>query len=135
LKAGLPVLDMAIYQAPRAPHAVGHKTISPAARRHMDEAMQLLYGDAPGLVGDDALAERERWRCADAAKARAQGVLPLPCAPSPREATEKAREQGGELNVNEASSRSVPGDGSSWPMPDAGNSDPVPLVDSAAGSY
>ena len=117
----------------RASHI--RRTLSPAAQQHVAEALRLLYSDAPGLAGDDALAERERLRCADAADVRAQGVLPLPCAPSPREATGKAREQGGGLNLNATASYSVPCDGSSWPMTDAGNSDPVPLVDSAAGSY
>lgn len=129
------MLEMAIYRAPRAPHPAGRRCISEAARQHIAEAMQLLYGDAPGLVGDDALAERERLRCAVATEARAQGVLPLPCAPSPPEATESGRGQGGVLNLNAAASRSAPGDGSSLAIPPAGNSDPVPLVDSAAGSY
>ncbi|MBB5860222.1 hypothetical protein [Xanthomonas arboricola] len=117
----------------RAPHI--RRTLSPAAQQHVAEALRLLYSDAPGLAGDDALAERERLRCADAADVHAQGVLPLPCAPSPREATESARGQGGALNLNAATGRSAPGDGSSLAMPPAGNSDPVPLVDSAAGSY
>lgn len=129
------MLEMAIYRAPRAPHPAGRKPISPVARQHMDEAMRLLYGNAPGLVGDDALAERERlWR-ADAASGAVQSELLLPAAPSPRGATKRAPTHGGGLNLNGAGCCSVPDDGSSWPMPDAGNSDPVPLVDSAAGSY
>lgn len=129
------MLEMAIYRAPRAPHPAGRKTISPVARQHMDEALRLLNGDTPGLTGEDALAERERLRREDAARDAVQSELPLPCAPSPREATESTRGQGGALNLNEGATCSAPGDGSSWPTPDAGNSDPVPLVDSAAGSY
>lgn len=117
----------------RASHI--RRTLSPAAQQHVAEALRLLYSDAPGLAGDDALAERERLRHADTAGAHAQGVLPLPCAPSPREAAERARAHGEALNLNERTRRSAPGDGSSWPTPDAGNSNPVPLVDSAAGSY
>ncbi|MBO9722617.1 hypothetical protein [Xanthomonas phaseoli] len=120
---------MTIDRAPRT------RMLSATAQRYVAEALQLLYGDVPGLAGDDALAERERLRRADAADEHAQGVLPLPCAPSPREATESTRGQGGALNLNATTSGSAPGDGSSWPTPDAGNSDPVSLVDSAAGSY
>lgn len=129
------MLEMAIYRAPRAPHPAGRKIISPVARQHMAEAMRLLYGNTPGLVGDEALAERERlWR-ADAANGAVQSELLLTAAPSPRGATERAPTHAVELNLNEAECCSVPDDGSSWPTPDAGNSDPVPLVDSAAGSY
>ncbi|ASK91852.1 hypothetical protein KWH04_09800 [Xanthomonas campestris pv. trichodesmae] len=129
------MLEMAIYRAPRAPHPADRKPISPVARQHMDEALRLLNGDTPGLTGEDALAERERLRREDAARDAVQSELLLHCAPSPREATESTRGQGGELNLNEAASHSAPGDGSSWPTADAGNSDPVSLVDSAAGSY
>ncbi|MGV7193734.1 hypothetical protein [Xanthomonas axonopodis] len=126
---------MAIYRAPRAPHPAGRKTISPVVRQHMNEALRLLNGDTPGLTGEDALAERERLRREDAARDAVQCELLLHCAPSPLEATESTRGQGRVLNLNEAASHSAPGDGSSWPTPDAGNSGPVPLVDSAAGSY
>ncbi|WP_115528324.1 hypothetical protein [Xanthomonas arboricola] len=72
---------MAIYRAPRAPHPASHKTISPAARRHMAEAMRLLYDNAPGLSGDEALAERERFRREDEARTDPQSALPLELQP------------------------------------------------------
>ena len=43
----------------------------------MLEARRMLYSDEPGLEGDAALAERERYRREDDAKRLAQGVLPL----------------------------------------------------------
>lgn len=43
----------------------------------MDEAMRLLYGNAPGLSGDEALAERERLRREDEARTDPQSALPL----------------------------------------------------------
>lgn len=75
------MLEMAIYRAPRAPHPAGRKPISPVARQHMDEAMRLLYGNAPGLSGDEALAERERFRREDEARTDPQSALPLDLQP------------------------------------------------------
>lgn len=43
----------------------------------MLRAFATLYSDAPGLVGDAALAERERLRMEDEAKASLQRALPL----------------------------------------------------------
>lgn len=43
----------------------------------MAEAMRVLYGDAPGLSGDEALAERERFRREDEARSDVQQLLPL----------------------------------------------------------
>jgi hypothetical protein len=40
-------------------------------------AMSELYSDAPGFTTSDALAERERLRIEDDAKAACQGVLML----------------------------------------------------------
>jgi hypothetical protein len=40
-------------------------------------AMTELYSDAPGLVGNDALAEKARYRIEDDAKRTCQGVLVL----------------------------------------------------------
>jgi hypothetical protein len=39
--------------------------------------MTELYSDAPGLAGDDALAEKARYRIEDDAKRTCQGVLVL----------------------------------------------------------
>ncbi|MEB2187704.1 hypothetical protein VDS18_17685 [Xanthomonas campestris pv. campestris] len=59
----------------RAPHI--RRTLSPAAQQHVAEALRLLYSDAPGLAGDDALAERERLRMQDEAHHNPQAALPL----------------------------------------------------------
>lgn len=75
------MLEMTIYRAPRAPHPAGRRTISPVARQHMDEAMRLLYDNAPGLSGDEALAERERFRREDEARTDPQVALPLELQP------------------------------------------------------
>lgn len=53
------------------------RTLSPAAQRHVAEALHLLYSDAPGLAGDDALAERERLRAQDEGRSNPQATLPL----------------------------------------------------------
>lgn len=59
------VFDMAIYRAPR-PAPQRHAPISDAARRAMELAALALTDAVPGLVGDEALAERERlWREAE----------------------------------------------------------------------
>lgn len=127
---------MAIFHAPRAARTAGRKAISAVARGHIVEAMRLLYGDAPGLQGDEALAERERYRCEDEAREAAQGLLPLDLAPSPPVgASETARTDAGSLNLNHEGVVQVPNDGSSPSMGPAGNSDPVSSVDSDAGSY
>ncbi|OUL25867.1 hypothetical protein BV378_14115 [Nostoc sp. RF31YmG] len=68
---------MAVFHAPRAPRTAGHRAISAAARAYIDEATRLLYGNEPGLQGEEALAERERYRCEDEARASAQAELPL----------------------------------------------------------
>jgi len=98
--------------------------------------MRVLYGDAPGLQGEEALAERERYRCEDEARAAAQGLLALDPAPSPPgDAVETARAEGGSLNLNESKVVHVPRGGSSPRGTIAGNSDPAFSVDSDAGSY
>jgi len=130
------VIDVAIDRAPRARRTCRRRRISQAARAHIGEAMRLLYGDAPGLQGEEALAERERYRREDEARACAQGVLPLPLAPPPRgQAAGDTRVQAGSLKLNHWIGGQVPGDGSSPSMGPAGNSDPVSSVDSDAGSY
>lgn len=130
------MLDMAIFHAPRAARTAGRKAISAVARGHIAEAMRVLYGDAPGLHGDEALAQRERYRCEEEARSAGQGVLLLDLAPSPPGgASRSARADAGSLNLNKEGAFQVPGDGSSPPMGSAGNSDPVSSVDSDAGSY
>ncbi|AZR24393.1 hypothetical protein [Xanthomonas vasicola] len=57
------------------------RTLSPAAQQHVAEAMRLLYSDAPGLAGDDALAERERLRTQDEAHSNPQATLLLESRP------------------------------------------------------
>lgn len=127
---------MAIFHAPRAARTAGRRAISTTARAHIAEAMRLLYGNAPGLQGEEALAVRERYRCEDEARAAAQGVLALDPAPSPPGgASETARAEAGSLNLNGSTAVHVPRDGSSPRGTIAGNSDPVFPVDSDAGSY
>ncbi|KAB7767605.1 hypothetical protein [Xanthomonas maliensis] len=53
------------------------RTLSPAAQQHVAEALRLLYSDAPGLAGDDVLAERERLRAQDEGHSNPQATLPL----------------------------------------------------------
>lgn len=43
--------------------------------------MRLLYDNAPGLSGDEALAERERFRREDEARTDPQVALPLELQP------------------------------------------------------
>lgn len=47
------------------------------ARAGMMAAMAELYSDKPGLVGEDALAEKARYRIEDEAKKTGQGLLPF----------------------------------------------------------
>ncbi|MBB4722716.1 hypothetical protein [Xanthomonas euvesicatoria] len=63
----------------RASHI--RRTLSPAAQQHVAEALRLLYSDAPGLAGDDALAERERLRAQDEARRNPQATLLLESQP------------------------------------------------------
>ena len=56
---------------------MGRHIASAIARQHMDEALRVLNGEAPGLIGDEALAERERYRCEEELRDSAQAVLPL----------------------------------------------------------
>lgn len=58
-------------------HPQRRTPITPSAVQAMLKARAELYSDAPGLQGDDALAERERLRLEAEAKARRQGVLLL----------------------------------------------------------
>ncbi len=69
--------EVAIYKAPRASRRDRRKPVSEAAHHAMQEARRMLYSDEPGLVGDAALAERERYRREDEGKRLAQGELPL----------------------------------------------------------
>ncbi|WP_372165337.1 hypothetical protein [Xanthomonas euvesicatoria] len=63
----------------RAAHI--RRTLSPVAQQHVAEALRLLYSDAPGLAGDDALAERERLRAQDEAHRNPQATLLLESRP------------------------------------------------------
>ncbi len=51
--------------------------ISAAARRAMEEAARALTDAVPALVGDEAMAERERLRLKDELRASAQRELEL----------------------------------------------------------
>lgn len=65
---------MATYRAPRARHGQ-HGIMSAAARCAMEEAARALTDAVPALLGDDALAERDRLRRQDELKASAQREL------------------------------------------------------------
>lgn len=67
---------MATY-APRAPRSRQRKTVSSATRRGLQLVALALTDAMPALVGDEAMAERERYRVEVEAKRNAQGVLPL----------------------------------------------------------
>lgn len=71
-----PVIDMATFSAPRAQRR-RQGTMSLAARRAMEAAAMALTDAVPALLGDDALAERERLRREDELKATAQRELGL----------------------------------------------------------
>lgn len=51
--------------------------MSAAARRAMEEAARALTDAVPALVGDEAMAERERLRREDERRATAQRELEL----------------------------------------------------------
>lgn len=73
----VPVLEMSIYRAPRAPRFSSRKVLGVEGRLAVAEALALLSGSQAGLQGEDALAERERLRLeAERAKQR-QGELEL----------------------------------------------------------
>lgn len=55
------MLDVTIYRTPRQRHR-RRGPVSSAARRAMEIAALALTDAVPGLVGDAALAERERLR-------------------------------------------------------------------------
>ena len=73
----VPVLDMSIYRAPRAPRFNSRKVLGVEGRRAVAEALALLSGSQVGLQGEDALAERERLRVDAEAAERRQGELAL----------------------------------------------------------
>ncbi len=50
---------------------------TPASLQALLRAKAELYSDRPGLLGDDALAERERYRLEDEALRQRQGLLAL----------------------------------------------------------
>lgn len=69
--------EVATFLAPRAPLDRHRRVAGPLGLQAIAEAERLLSGDLPGLVGDDALAERERLRRQDEDGQNRQGRLPL----------------------------------------------------------
>lgn len=69
--------EVAIYRAPRARTVSGQRIISSAAREAIEQIERLLAGAEVGLVGDDALAERERLWAAQLETEGRQCDLPL----------------------------------------------------------
>lgn len=57
--------------------ATGRRRVTVAARQGMQLAALALTDAVPPLLGDDALAERERYRREEEARRSAQGLLPL----------------------------------------------------------
>ena len=57
--------------------AKGRRRVTAAAAQAMRLAELALTDAVPPLLGDDALAERERYRREDEARRSAQGLLPL----------------------------------------------------------
>ncbi len=62
---------------PQAVRRSRRPAMSPAARQAMQLAALALTDAVPPLLGDEALAERERYRREDEARRSAQGLLPL----------------------------------------------------------
>lgn len=73
LWTGVTMVGSAIGRAERG----NRRSPSPTALRHIAEAERVLYGNAPGLSGEDALAERERLRRLDVPAPAPQLALPL----------------------------------------------------------
>lgn len=69
--------EVVTFRAPRAPHDRHRRVVGPLGLQAIEEAERLLAGDVRGLVGDDALAERERLRRQDEDGRNRQGHLPL----------------------------------------------------------
>ena len=68
------MLEMAIYRAPRA-RSRPRGAITAAARQAMQDAARALTDAVPALLGDDALAQRDRYRQEDERKNSAQREL------------------------------------------------------------
>lgn len=129
-------MAVAIYRTPQASRKRRRKPLSAAGVLAMHAAALALTDAVPALVGDDALAERERLRLLDDARRTAQGVLSLVCAPSPRVAEDADASAVRSVGAGGSTTRSgSPVDGSSSGTPVAGNSDPDSCVDSGRGSY
>ncbi len=125
-------MAVAIYRAPQPPR----KPVGAACMRAMQAAALALTDAVPALVGDEAIAERERYRREDSAHQSVQGVLPLPCDPAPLQGADgRAAVDGSVGAVGTAIRSGSPVDGSSLDTPVAGNSDPGSCVDSGRGSY
>jgi len=129
-------MTMTAY-TPRPSRRTRHrKAASATGLRAMQMAALALTDAVPALIGDDALAERERMRIEVEARRSAQGALPLMASPSPgviADAFTSVRDSVAPLGMAVCSGSPV--DGSSLDTPVAGNSDPVSCVDSGRGSY
>lgn len=128
-------MAVAIYCSPQASRKRRRKPVSAAGVRAMHAAALALTDAVPALVGDEALAERERLRLEVEARRTMQAALPLACAPSPCGSVETTRAADSVGAVGIAICSGSPGDGSSLGTLVAGNSDPVCCVDSSLGSY
>ena len=129
-------MAVAIYRSPQVSRKRRRKPLSAAGVLAMQAAALALTDAVPALVGDDALAERERLRSLDEARGTAQGVLSLVCAPSPRVAADAEERAVGSVGAGGIAARSgSPVDGSSLGPPVAGSSDPDSCVDSGRGRY
>lgn len=129
-------MAMAVYRSPQASLKRRRKPLSAAGVLAMHTAALALTDAVPALVGDDALAERERLRLLDEAGRTAQGVLSLVCAPSPRVAADAEASAVRSVGAGGSTTRSgSPDDGSSLETLVAGNPDPDSCVDSGRGSY
>lgn len=130
------MMAMTVYTHRPSRRTRSRKVVSTAGLRAMQMAALALTDAVPALIGDDALAERERLRLEDQARRSAQGALPLAAAPSPGEVADaRARVRDSVAPPGIEARSGSPVDGSSLDTPVAGNSDPASCVDSGRGSY
>lgn len=71
------MMTMVVYSPLASRHKRRCKAVSATGLQAMQMAACALTDAVPALIGDDALAERERLRLEDEARRTAQAVLPL----------------------------------------------------------